>query len=54
MVKCDLCGNKLAELFLGKLKGTIIRKPGASKQYTVCFECQQKLPNKEELLNKLK
>ena len=28
MAKCTICGNKIAELFLGKLKGTIIKKEG--------------------------
>ncbi len=54
MVKCDLCGNKIAELFLGKLKGTIIKKSGSGKQYTLCFECQKKFPDKKELLEKIK
>ena len=41
MAKCNICGNKIAELFLEKLKGTIVKKPGKSKQYSVCFECKQ-------------
>ncbi len=53
MVKCDICKNKIVELFLGKLKGTIIKKPGKSKQHSVCFECQKKFRKKEELLEKL-
>lgn len=53
MAKCSICGNKIAELFLEKLKGTVIRKPGSSKQYPVCFECQKKFPSKEELLKNL-
>jgi hypothetical protein len=54
MVKCDICGNKIAELFLGKLKGTIIKKEGQSKKYYVCFDCQKKLPTKKEILKNLK
>ena len=54
MVKCTICGNKLKELFLGKLKGTIVKKPGASKKYYVCFECQKKCKSKEELMEKIK
>tara|TARA_Y100000310_G_C20205082_1_gene588715 strand:+ start:146 stop:310 length:165 start_codon:yes stop_codon:yes gene_type:complete len=54
MAKCSICGNKLQELFLEKLKGTIIRKPGKNKQYSVCFECQKKFKTKEELLAKIK
>ncbi|MEK6809567.1 MAG: hypothetical protein AABY40_02760 [Nanoarchaeota archaeon] len=53
MVKCSICGNKIAELFLEKLKGTVVLKPGSSKQYPVCFECQKKFPSKEELLKQL-
>lgn len=54
MVKCNICGNKIAELFLGKLKGTIIKKPGKKKQHSICFECQKKFNSKEELLKKIK
>jgi len=53
MVKCNICGNKLKELFLGKLKGTILKKADSSKQYHVCFDCQKKLKTKEEILKKL-
>ncbi|MEK6950745.1 MAG: hypothetical protein AABX13_03410 [Nanoarchaeota archaeon] len=53
MPKCSLCGNKIAELFLEKLKGTIIKKPGSSKQYPICFDCQKKFLSKEEMLKKL-
>lgn len=54
MSKCKICNNKILELFLGKLKGTIVKKPESSKQYAVCFECQKKFKNKEELLEKIK
>lgn len=53
MTKCTICSNKIQELFLGKLKGTIVKKEGKSKQYPVCGECQQKYPKKEELLEKI-
>ena len=53
MAKCDICKNKITELFLSKYKGTIIKKPGKSKQYKICFECQKKFRKKEELLEKL-
>lgn len=52
MAKCSICKEKIQELFLGKLKGTIIRKPSKSKQYEVCNLCQKKF-SKEELLGKL-
>ena len=54
MSKCNICNNKIAELFLEKLKGTIVRKPGSSKQYHVCFECQKKFQSKETLLEEIK
>jgi len=53
MTKCSICGNKIAELFLEKIKGTVVRKAGSSKQYPFCFECQKKFPSKEELLQKI-
>ena len=54
MAKCNITNNKIAELFLGKIKGTIIKKEGSSKQYIVCFECQKKLKTKEEILKQIK
>jgi len=44
----------LEELFLEKVKGTIVRKAGSSKQYYVCFECQKKFKTKEKLLEQIK
>ena len=52
MAKCTICKEKIQELFLGKLKGTIIRKKDSSKKYEVCFACQKKFSHKE-LLEKL-
>ncbi|MBS3127243.1 hypothetical protein J4228_03700 [Candidatus Woesearchaeota archaeon] len=54
MPKCTICSSKIQEVFLEKLKGTIVRKPGSSKQYQVCFECQKKFKTKEELIEKIK
>lgn len=53
MAKCSLCKEDIPELFLDKLKGTIVRKPGESKQYPICFVCQKKFPEKEEMLKLL-
>ena len=50
MVKCDVCKNTLATLFLEKIKGTYVKKEGSSKKYAVCFDCQKKLGSKEEIL----
>ncbi len=54
MSKCTICGNKLAQLFLEKIKGTIVKKAGSRKQYPVCFECQKKFRSKEELLKNMR
>lgn len=54
MTKCTICGNKISELFLEKPKGTIVKKPGSNKQYSICFECQKKFPTKEEILKQIK
>ena len=53
MAKCELCGNKIPELFLEKLKGTVVKKEGSSKQYPLCFECQKKFKTKQEILEKI-
>ncbi len=53
MTKCSLCSTKIQELFLEKIKGTIIYKPGSSKQYPICFDCQKKSGSKEEMIQKL-
>jgi DNA-directed RNA polymerase subunit RPC12/RpoP len=54
MVKCSICRNKIKELFLGKLKGTVVRKEGSSKKYYICFDCQKKFKNKEEMMKEIK
>lgn len=54
MVSCSLCNMKIAELFLEKLKGTIVKKVGSKKQYPICFACQKKYDSKDELLAALK
>ena len=51
MVKCTLCNQPIAELFLGKLKGTVVKKKDSKKQYPICFSCQKKYPSKEEILS---
>ena len=54
MTKCDICNEKLPELFLEKIKGTIVYKPGSKKQYYACSLCQKKFPGKEEMLKNIK
>ena len=43
MAKCDICGGKVEELFLGKINGTFIKKD--KKKKVVCSDCQRKLKN---------
>ena len=44
MAKCDICGEKIENLFLGKISGTYIKKD--KKLKAVCGNCQRKLGNK--------
>ena len=53
MTKCDICSNKIVELFLKKLRGTVVKKAGSSKKYFICSDCQ-KSKSKEELLSSIK
>ncbi len=50
-MKCAICNSKIEEIWLGKIKGTYIKKD--KKKYTVCRECQTKFKTKEEILEKL-
>jgi hypothetical protein len=54
MAKCKICSEKLVETFLGKLKGTIVKKAGSKKHYNVCPNCQKKFPGKDELMAEIK
>ncbi len=49
MVKCDICNEKIETLFLGKIRGTYIKKD--NKLRTVCSKCQSRL--KEEIQENL-
>ncbi|MDO8661431.1 MAG: hypothetical protein Q7K43_06075 [Candidatus Woesearchaeota archaeon] len=51
-MKCDICKATLAMTFLEKIKGAYI-KDAKGKLHSVCFDCQKKCGNKEELLKKL-
>ena len=44
MVKCDICGKKIENLFLGKIDGTYIKK--GEKLKTICSNCQRNLGDK--------
>ena len=52
MVKCEICKNKIQTTFLKKIIGTQI-KDKKGKKHAICFECQSKFKNKEEILNKI-
>tara|TARA_B100000315_G_C14232056_1_gene431442 strand:+ start:98 stop:244 length:147 start_codon:yes stop_codon:yes gene_type:complete len=46
MAKCALCGKKIETTFLGKLKGTYLKKK------PICSPCQKDLPNLKEKITK--
>ena len=52
-MKCEICKEKIEEIFLGKIKGTIVKKTGSSQPHYICQDCQKKYPKKEELLEKI-
>ena len=51
-MNCDLCGKKIEEAFLGKLKGTVVKINfnGKNKLYNICPECQKKHKDLKEIL----
>ena len=52
-MKCEICKKKIAELFLDKIKGTVLKDSKGKKHY-VCFECQKNFKDKDKLLAELK
>ena len=52
-MNCNVCGAKIGETFLGKIKGTYV-KDGKGKMRAVCFGCQKKFPSKEDLIKSIK
>ncbi|MFC1801053.1 DUF2986 domain-containing protein [Nanoarchaeota archaeon] len=52
-MKCEICKNKIQEIFLKKIKGTIIKKPGSNKPHYICQDCQKQHQTKEEILSKI-
>jgi len=52
MAKCEICGNKIDEVFLHKLVGTYV-KDKKGKKHTLCNHCQEHVRTKEEQLKKL-
>jgi len=51
-MKCEICGSKIKETFLGKILGTYIYDE-KGKKHVVCYECQKKFKTKKELLEKI-
>lgn len=49
-MKCDICNEKIEEMFLGKIRGIYIKKDKKNK--TVCSDCQKEYKN--DLSEKLK
>jgi len=53
-MKCELCTAAIEQLFLGKIKGTVV-KDAKGKPHTVCFDCQRKFRNeKRQMLESLR
>ena len=50
-MKCDICGKKVQELFLGKPVGTYVYNSKGKKKL-VCGDCQKKF-RKEEIKEKI-
>lgn len=50
--ECEICSQKIAITFLGKLLGTFI-KDAKGKKHTVCRNCQKQLGSKAKILEKL-
>ena len=53
VMKCAVCDNPIAELFLKKIKGVYV-KDAKGKLFVVCFDCQSKFRSKPELLKQIK
>jgi selenophosphate synthase len=53
-MKCEICKNKIGEIFLNKPLGTYIYDDKHKKQL-VCFECQSRFNNdKQKMLEAMK
>lgn len=51
-MRCDICKKQIAETFLKKIVGTLVRD-ARGKSHPVCFECQKRFKTKDELLSRL-
>ncbi|MEM3370669.1 MAG: hypothetical protein QXW00_04245 [Candidatus Woesearchaeota archaeon] len=53
MAKCEICGKRVEETFLGKVAGTYV-KDNKGVIRLICFECQKKFRTKDKILKNLK
>lgn len=51
-MKCEICKKRIQETFLNKPLGTYI-KDTKGKKHSICFECQKRFKNKEDVLKEL-
>ncbi|MBI3033754.1 hypothetical protein HYY72_01205 [Candidatus Woesearchaeota archaeon] len=51
-MRCDICRKQIAETFLKKIVGTLVRD-AKGKVHPVCFECQGKFREKDKMLSAL-
>jgi len=50
-MKCEICKEKIEEIFLGKLVGGYVKDKG--KKHAICSECQKKFKTKGEILDEI-
>lgn len=52
-MKCEVCKQKIGELYLKKIAGTFVKDENG-KRHPICHECQKKLNNdKKEMLKNI-
>ena len=52
-MNCEICGKRIGTTFLNKILGTHVKDDKGAK-HVICFECQKKIPTKEEILKNIK
>jgi hypothetical protein len=52
-MKCEICKKNIGKTFLNKIVGTYVKNE-KGKKFGVCFECQKKFKNKDEILGAMK
>ncbi len=51
-MKCEICGNKVGEIFLKKVLGAYI-KDDKGKKHLICSKCQKQNPSKKDQLKNI-